>query len=115
MRELSTWSHSTYVFIAAGALIDLPLAARSPDVETRITHLFECLPSLFNQKRLMGDPPTTELFIARKLAMYKAKYARWVVEGRAEAGTNFWQVIKVSPSAGESCYLFLSALSRLRS
>lgn len=150
MRELSTWSHSTYVFIAAGttspspsfpmtkahayfhldsgALINLPLSERTPEVISRITKLFDCLPSLFNQKRkllrlpsnrvqcskelktdlcrffflagIMGDPPTTELFIARKLAYYKAKHARWVVEGRVEAGTEFWHVIRVSPSSG---------------
>lgn len=72
MMELSTWSHSTYVFIAAGAhlsapvpgifvypkalwigaLLDLPLSERTPEIEARITHLFESLPALFNQKRV---------------------------------------------------------------
>lgn len=61
MRELNTWSHATYVFIAAGALLDLPRAERTPEIEERIEALISELPSLFGQKRLLGEPPSTEV------------------------------------------------------
>lgn len=70
MRELSTWSHSTYVIISAGALLDLPIAERTPETIIQITKLFDVLPSLFGMKRLMGDPPTTDESSALSLASY---------------------------------------------
>lgn len=58
MKELNSWSHSTYVLIAAGALLDLPYS--NPEICARIDGLFELLPSLIGKKRLMGEPPATE-------------------------------------------------------
>lgn len=61
MRKLNSWSHATYVFIAAGALLDLPAAERTPEIEGRIDALIKELPSLFGLKRLLGEPPATEV------------------------------------------------------
>lgn len=61
MKELNAWSHATYVFIAAGALLDLPKSERTPEIEARVTALFDELPTLFENKRLMGEPPSTEV------------------------------------------------------
>lgn len=100
MRGLNSWSHSTYVFISAGALLDLPLQDRTPEIVARIEKLFEELPGLIGAKRLMGEAPATEVFISRKLAYYKLKHTRWIAEGRILPSTKFWEVIRVSPASG---------------
>ncbi|GAA5921664.1 hypothetical protein JCM1841_000901 [Sporobolomyces salmonicolor] len=96
MCEMNNWSHATYIAIAAGALVDMPQAERTPEIEKRIDALFTKLPSLFGQKRLFGDPPVTETFIARRLEQNKAKRARWIAAGRLPADAKVWEAIRIS-------------------
>ncbi|GAA5901756.1 hypothetical protein JCM5296_005398 [Sporobolomyces johnsonii] len=96
MCEMNNWSHATYIAIAAGALVDMPEAERTPEIEKRIDALFNKLPTLFGQKRLFGDPPVTETFIARRLEQNKAKRARWIAAGRLSADSKVWEAIRIS-------------------
>ncbi|ORY89442.1 mitochondrial outer membrane protein IML2 [Leucosporidium creatinivorum] len=96
MCTLNNWSHSTYLAISSGCLIDLSIEQRTPEVEKRITDIFNKLPSLFGQKRLLGEPPTTEIFITRRLEADKAKHARWVAAGRLPKDSPFWKAIRIT-------------------
>lgn len=99
MRKLNNWSHATYVFISAGALLELSAAEQSAEIAGRIETLLDELPSLFGLKRLLGEPPSTETFIIRKLATYKAKHSRWVLSGRLSAESHYREVIRISPAS----------------
>ncbi|KAI5480790.1 mitochondrial outer membrane protein IML2 [Pseudohyphozyma bogoriensis] len=99
MRTLNSWSHATYVFISAGALLELPESERTPAIEKQIDVLIDELPSLFGLKRLLGEQPGTEIFISRRLGVYKAKLARWISEGRLPATAKVREVIRISPAA----------------
>ncbi|KAM0753081.1 hypothetical protein T439DRAFT_323696 [Meredithblackwellia eburnea MCA 4105] len=104
MKETNSWSHATYVFMSAGSLLMISLSSRTEEQTAEIEKLLEELPSLFNQKRLMGEPPTTEIFITRKLATYKAKHARWVASGRIDSKTRLSDVIRISPASELSLF-----------
>ncbi|KAK4053906.1 Mitochondrial outer membrane protein iml2 [Microbotryomycetes sp. JL221] len=104
MCTLNSWSHSTYLAIAAGALLDLPREEQTPEIKTRIRGLLDKLPTMFGQKRLLGEPPTTELFIQRRMVADKAKHARWVAAERLEADTHFSEVIRITYAYILGCF-----------
>ncbi|KAL8281124.1 hypothetical protein RQP46_006482 [Phenoliferia psychrophenolica] len=99
MRELNSWSHATYLLMAAGSLLELAPADRSPEVTTQINALLDELPALFGQKRLLGEPPSTEIFIARKLEVYKRKHLRLVASGQLPPESKYSEAIRISPAS----------------
>lgn len=97
MCTMNKWSLATYVAIAAGALIEeVNLRRPSVGIVERLDGLLERLPSHFEQKRMFGEPPVTENFIARRLAAHKLKRERWIQAGRLKADAKLWEVIKIS-------------------
>ncbi|GAA5820130.1 hypothetical protein JCM11251_005496 [Rhodosporidiobolus azoricus] len=99
MNTLNTWSPSTYVAISSGALVDAynsDPSLRTPELKERLDKAFEHLPTLFQQKRIFGEPPVTETFIARRYNVHKAKLQRWIEKGKVEKGAKIWEVIKIS-------------------
>ncbi|SCV72008.1 BQ2448_4702 [Microbotryum intermedium] len=100
MCELNSWSHSTYVAIAAGALVDnRRLSGASKEKDHRIEAMFKRLEELLvggKSKRMMGEPPTTETFLNRKLNSYKAKHARWIEEGRLPKTSSYWEAVRMT-------------------
>ncbi|SCZ88505.1 BZ3500_MvSof-1268-A1-R1_Chr2-1g04454 [Microbotryum saponariae] len=100
MCELNSWSHSTYVAIAAGALVDdRRLTGGSEEKDQRIEAAFKRLEDLLvggKSKRMMGEPPTTETFLNRRLNSYKAKHARWIEEGRLPKTSSYWEAVRMT-------------------
>lgn len=99
---MNKWSLATYVAIAAGALIEeVNLRGPSPEIVERLDKLLAKLPSHFEQKRMFGEPPVTENFIARRLEAHKLKRDRWIAAGRLTAESKIWEVIKITNAMGE--------------
>lgn len=83
-------------FERAGCLIDVPKEERTPEIEKRIDDLCTKLPTLIGGKRMLGEPPTTEIFITRRLAAEKVKLERWIATGRLPAGSPQWRVTRIT-------------------
>lgn len=98
LRSLNEWSHPTYILMAAGALLCLPQAARTPSLVSKINNLFTELSKLVGQERILGSAPATEVFIVRRLGTYKAKHAAWVSQGRLAVDSKYWEALKTSPA-----------------
>ncbi|KAJ8294195.1 Inclusion body clearance protein IML2 [Rhodotorula toruloides] len=102
MCTLNSWSHATYIAIAAGALVDEINDQRrrgetpSPAVVERADKLLAKLPGLCGLKRVFGEKPVTEVFILRRLEAQKAKLERWIRAGRLKEGAKLWEVVRIS-------------------
>ncbi|GAA5875921.1 hypothetical protein JCM3774_005817 [Rhodotorula dairenensis] len=103
-KIMNSWSHATYVSIAAGALVDeinsMVARGETPDQEliARTEALFDRLPSLCTEKRTLGEKPVTETFLVRRLEAQRAKLRRWVSTGRLPPDAKLWQAIRISNS-----------------
>ncbi|BGP16385.1 hypothetical protein JCM10213_004928 [Rhodosporidiobolus nylandii] len=96
MNTMNGWSPSTYVAISSGALVDAYNSFPSPDLVARLNASFDKLPTLFSMKRVFGEPPVTESFVARKLRVHEAKLARWIAAGKVDKDAKVWEVIRIS-------------------
>ncbi|BGP24888.1 mitochondrial outer membrane protein IML2 [Rhodotorula toruloides] len=102
MCTLNSWSHATYIAIAAGALVDEINDQRrrgetpSLEVVDRAEKLLAKLPGLCGLKRVFGEKPVTEVFILRRLEAQKAKVERWIRAGRLKEGAKLWEVVRIS-------------------
>ncbi|GAA5886014.1 hypothetical protein JCM6882_004233 [Rhodosporidiobolus microsporus] len=99
MNTLNSWSPSTYVAISSGALVDAhnsDPSLRAPELIDRLNKAFDHLPTLFQMKRVFGEKPVTETFIARRYEAHKAKLQRWIAAGKVEKGAKVWEVIRIS-------------------
>ncbi|GAA5925138.1 uncharacterized protein JCM15063_004933 [Sporobolomyces koalae] len=97
MCTMNKWSLATYVAIAAGSLIEeINVRGAKPELVERVDALLVRLPTHFEQKRIFGEPPVTELFIARRLEAHKAKRERWIQAGRLSKDSKVWEVIKLT-------------------
>ncbi|KAG0658987.1 hypothetical protein C6P46_005372 [Rhodotorula mucilaginosa] len=104
MCLMNSWSHATYVSIAAGALVDeinsIVARGETPDPEliARTEALFDRLPALCTEKRTLGEKPVTETFIVRRLEAQRAKLQRWISAGRLPPDAKLWQAIRITNS-----------------
>ncbi|GAA6042126.1 hypothetical protein JCM8097_003120 [Rhodosporidiobolus ruineniae] len=100
MNEMNSWSPSTYIAGAAGALVDAYNSSsaeeRTPELVERLNKHFEHLPTLFSMKRVFGEPPVTEMFIKRRYEAHQAKLKRWIAAGRVKPDAKVWEVIRIS-------------------
>ncbi|GAA5984217.1 hypothetical protein JCM10908_006095 [Rhodotorula pacifica] len=102
MCLMNSWSHATYVSIAAGAVVDeinsIVSRGETPEAElvTRAEALFDRLPGLCTEKRTLGEKPVTETFIVRRLEVQKAKLRRWIRAGRLPPDAKLWQAIRIT-------------------
>lgn len=47
-------------------------------------------------KRLFGEKPVSETFIARRYEAHKAKLARWIASGRVKPDAKIWEVVRIT-------------------
>ncbi|KAG9124801.1 hypothetical protein FRC07_010199, partial [Ceratobasidium sp. 392] len=65
IKELNSWSHATYTFIAAGCY--LSLAREKPEFKTKARALLDLVPQLLDRKKIGGRDLPTEVFIQKKI------------------------------------------------
>ncbi|KAG8746511.1 hypothetical protein FRC10_004645 [Ceratobasidium sp. 414] len=99
IKELNSWSHATYTFIAAGCY--LSLAREKPEFKTKARALIDLVPQLLDRKKIGGRDLPTEVFIQKRIDFYKRKQAR-----RAGPGTenDYMDSIFISPAEGEHIF-----------
>ncbi|KAJ7052878.1 outer membrane protein Iml2/Tetratricopeptide repeat protein 39 [Mycena amicta] len=71
LTELNSWSHATYLFIAAGCYISLGSSYRD-----KAQALLDRVPDLLSKKKVAGKDLPTEVLIRKKLDFYREKQKR---------------------------------------
>lgn len=94
MIELNSWSHTTYYALAAACLHEIQ--DRTPKEEKRMRQLYERIPAGFNRKRFMGQPPSSEVYLEKRIRFYKAKTERWIGEGRLSKDAEWFDSVTIS-------------------
>jgi len=104
MKELNTWSHGTYTFIAAGCYI----ALKTPESKAKAKNLLDTLPEQLERRKMGGKDLPTEVFIKKRVEFYKAKQVK-----RAGAGTEKDYVDSISICPAEEIGIFWNSYSRI--
>ena len=102
MVELNSWSHPTYYALAASCLSELP--SRTEKQEKRMKELYEKVPASFLRKRFMGQPPSSEIYLEKRMKFYAAKSARWTSEGRLGKDAQWFESTRISIALELSLY-----------
>lgn len=80
MIDLNSWSHTTYYALAASCLHEIQ--SRTPKEEMKMRELYAKIPLGFNRKKFMGQPPSSEVYLEKRIKFYTAKTQRWIEDGR---------------------------------
>ncbi|KZT19316.1 hypothetical protein NEOLEDRAFT_1142229 [Neolentinus lepideus HHB14362 ss-1] len=99
MTERNSWSHATYLFIAAGCYISVGNRAKAQE-------LLDGVPVAIEKRKLHGRDLPTEVFIKKKIAFYKEKQKR-----RRGNEAEYVQCISISPA--EELGLFWNTHARI--
>lgn len=94
MIDLNSWSHTTYYALGASCLHEIQ--SRTPEEEKRMRSLYEKIPHGFNRKRFMGQPPSSEVYLEKRIKFYTAKTERWIAEGRLKEGADWFDSVTIS-------------------
>lgn len=94
MIELNSWSHTTYYALAAACLHEIQ--DRTPKEEKRMRDLYERIPAGFNRKRFMGQPPSSEVYLEKRIKFYKAKTEKWIEQGRLKKDAEWFDSVTIS-------------------
>lgn len=106
IKELNSWSHATYTFIAAGCY--LCLAKDNPEFKAKAREQLDLVPQLLDRKKIGGRDLPTEVFIQKKIEFYKRKQAR-----RAGPGTEDDYIDSIFISPAEELAIFWNTHSRI--
>ncbi|KAF8634528.1 hypothetical protein AX15_000828 [Amanita polypyramis BW_CC] len=113
MKDLNSWSHATYHFLAAGCYIAIGQLDRAQE-------LLDVIPGLVS-KKVAGKTPPSEVFVEKKIEFYKekqrrngndiARYVESIKIGLAEELGIFWNNhAQISQSSARA---HIDALSKL--
>lgn len=102
MVELNSWSHPTYYALAASCLSELP--SRTEKQDKRMRELYEKVPASFLRKRFMGQAPSSEIYLEKRMKFYTAKSARWSAEGRLPKDAQWYESTRISIALELSLY-----------
>ncbi|KAG9098657.1 hypothetical protein FS749_003325 [Ceratobasidium sp. UAMH 11750] len=106
IKELNSWSHATYTFIAAGCY--LSLAKEKPEFRPKARALLDLVPQLLDRNKIGGRDLPTEVFIQKKIDFYKRKQAR-----RAGPGTENEYIDSIFISPAEELAIFWNTHCRI--
>lgn len=102
MIPLNSWSHSTYWALAAGCLQEFE--GRTPEQDESMRAMYLKIPGSFNRKRFMGQPPSSEIYLEKRLKFYKNKTERWISAGKLQDGADWIDSIRISVALELSLY-----------
>jgi hypothetical protein len=66
--------------------------------------LYEKVPASFLRKRFMGQAPSSEIYLEKRMKFYTAKSARWSAEGRLEKDAPWYESTRISIALELSLY-----------
>ena len=94
MIDLNSWSHTTYYALAAACLHEIP--NRTPQEEKKMRELYDKIPAGFNRKRFMGQPPSSEVYLEKRIKFYKAKTEKWIEQGLLKKDAEWFDSVTIS-------------------
>lgn len=102
MVPLNSWSHSTYYALSAGCLHQLD--SRTSEQEKSMRERYIKIPESFNRKRFMGQPPSSEIYLEKRIKFYKQKTERWIISGKLPNGSEWFESVRISIALELSLY-----------
>lgn len=102
MADLNSWSHSTYYALSAASMQEVE--SRTPEQEATMREMYAKVPQGFNGKRLMGQPPSSEIYLEKRMKFYTAKTDRWVKAGKLPSGSEWYQSVQITVAMELSLY-----------
>lgn len=102
MVPLNSWSHSTYYALSAACLHQLD--DRTPEQQESMREMYRKIPGGFNRKRFMGSPPSSEMYLDKRIKFYKAKTDRWIAAGKLPVDSEWFDSVRITVALELSLY-----------
>jgi hypothetical protein len=69
-----------------------------------MAELYVKIPTSMNRKRFMGQPPSSEIYLEKRIKFYTTKTNRWKAEGWSAKDAEWWDTVRISTALELSLY-----------